>query len=110
MGGRRGLLAVGLVDCVWCGGVSALNLPLIAVAIAVTLLTVPESRDDADTGRGLRDLDISGAPLTGGALGLLVAPLIETQLPAGVRAALFVGSALAAAGVVKVARTSGDPM
>ena len=99
-----------LVDAASWRWVFYLNLPLIAVAIAVTLLTVPESRDEDDVRRSWRDLDLPGAVLAVVALGLLVVPLIETHLPAAVRAALFVGSALAALGFVRVEATGSHPM
>src|SRR3954452_8684617 len=99
-----------LVDAVSWRWVFYLNLPLIAVAMTVTVLVVPESHDESEERRGWADLDVPGAVLTAVGLGLLVVPLIETQLPVGVRAALFLASALAAAGFLRVEATRAHPM
>jgi EmrB/QacA subfamily drug resistance transporter len=97
-----------LVDSVSWRWVFYLNLPLIAIAVVVTVAGVPESRD-ADT-RGWRSLDLPGALLAALSLGLLVVPLIETHLAVGIRVAAFVGSALTAAAFVRVELTRASPM
>jgi EmrB/QacA subfamily drug resistance transporter len=99
-----------LVDAVSWRWVFYLNLPLIAVAMTVTVLVVPESHDESEERRGWADLDVPGAALTALGLGLLVVPLIETQLPVAVRAALFGASALAAAAFLRVEATRAHPM
>src|SRR4051794_21469788 len=99
-----------LVDAVSWRWVFYLNLPFIAVAMAVTLLAVPESHDESEEGRGWGDLDVPGALLTAVTLALLVVPLIETQLPVAVKVACFVASALAAAAFLRVEATRRHPM
>ena len=99
-----------LVDAVSWRWVFYLNLPLIAVAIAVTLATVPESSDAGEAGRRLRNLDGAGAALAALTLGLLVVPLIERQLAGGLRAGLFAASALGAVAFLRVEATSAHPM
>jgi EmrB/QacA subfamily drug resistance transporter len=98
----------GLVDAVSWRWVFYLNLPLIAIAVLVTLAAVPESHG-SNTG-GWRSLDLPGAVLAAVALGLLVVPLIETHLATAVRTASFVGSAGAALAFVRVELTRRDPM
>ena len=71
-----------------------LNLPLIVVAIVVTMRSVPESHDPAVRDAGLSMLDLPGAALGAGFLGLFVLPLIESRAATGVRIALFAGSAV----------------
>jgi EmrB/QacA subfamily drug resistance transporter len=97
-----------LVDSVSWRWVFYLNLPLIAIAVAVTVAGVAESRD-AGT-RGWRSLDLPGALLAALSLGLLVVPLIERQLAPGLRIAAFVASALAAIAFVRVELTRRNPM
>jgi MFS family permease len=78
-----------------------LNLPLIAVAVALTLRYVPESRDESSTGR----VDWLGAALAAvGLAGLTVALTSEPRLAAGV-----VGVSATAAFVWWQARAA-DPM
>jgi EmrB/QacA subfamily drug resistance transporter len=82
-----------LIDVASWRWVFFLNLPLIAAAVAVTTKCVPESHDPAVRKAGLAMLDLPGAALGAGFLGLLVLPLIENRAATGVRVALFAGSA-----------------
>ncbi|HET7530276.1 MAG TPA: MFS transporter [Mycobacteriales bacterium] len=101
-----------LVDAISWRWVFYLNLPLIAVAIAVTVRGVPESRDDSDGDpqRGWRSLDLPGALLAAATLGLLVVPLIETSMALGARVGLFAASAVAAVAFVRVESRRRHPM
>ena len=87
-----------------------LNLPLIAVAIMVTLKSVPESHDPAVRHAGLSMLDLPGAALGAGFLGLLVLPLIESRAATDVRIALFVGSGVLFAACLVTERRTARPM
>ena len=93
-----------------------LNLPLVAAATWVTLRHVPESREaaayavDARPCRDTRDLDLPGATLVAVALGLLVLPLIERTLPAGVRVAAVGGAVVAGAAFLFVELHTRRPM
>ena len=97
-----------LVDSVSWRWVFYLNLPLVAIAVAVTVAAVPESRD-GDM-RGWEALDIPGAALAAAALGLLVVPLIEQHLATPLRIAAFVASVATAIAFVWVEKTRRHPM
>jgi EmrB/QacA subfamily drug resistance transporter len=99
-----------LIDVASWRWVFFLNLPLVVVAVAVTLRHVPEYRDPDVRQQGLARLDLPGAALIAAALGLLVLPLIESRAGTGVRVALFAGSALAFAGFLLTEQRSAVPM
>ena len=96
-----------LVDSVSWRLVFLLNLPLAAVAVAVTLRHVPESRDPAAAARP----DVAGAVAVSTGLGALAYALIEGATGFGVveagAAALGVGALLA---FVVVERRQAHPM
>src|SRR5579875_728460 len=75
-----------LVDAASWRWVFFINLPLIAVAVAVTLRAVPESHDP-DVGRGplLPQLDLPGATLAALTLALFIVPLIESTAARALR-------------------------
>jgi EmrB/QacA subfamily drug resistance transporter len=99
-----------LIDVASWRWVFFLNLPLIAVAVAVTLKHVPETHDPAVRRHGLARLDLPGAGLIAAALGLFVLPLIESRAGTGVRLALFAAAALAFAGFLATEHRSALPM
>jgi EmrB/QacA subfamily drug resistance transporter len=91
-----------LVDAASWRWAFLINLPFIAVACAVTVYGVPESRDLTATGAGFARLDLPGAVTTAVGLGLLVYPLIER----GRYALLAAGAGLLVAFVVIEERRS----
>jgi EmrB/QacA subfamily drug resistance transporter len=99
-----------LVDAASWRWVFYLNLPVIAVAVVVTVTGVPESKDSEAGDRGWRSLDLPGAALAALALGLLVVPLIETHVATPLRIGAFVASAVAAVAFVLVELTERQPM
>jgi EmrB/QacA subfamily drug resistance transporter len=109
-GGIGPFLGGWLIDVASWRWVFLINLPLIAVAVAVTVRHVPESHDDVVRKAGLARLDLPGAALIATALGLLVLPLIESRAASGVRLALFVASAVAFIGFLVTEDRSALPM
>jgi EmrB/QacA subfamily drug resistance transporter len=102
-----------LVDAVSWRWVFFMNLPMIAVAVWVTLRHVPESRAPADPARPCatrRDLDVLGAVLVAAALGLLVVALIETAMPVAVRVACAVLAGAVAVGFFVTEQRVRQPM
>jgi EmrB/QacA subfamily drug resistance transporter len=109
-GGVGPFLGGWLIDVASWRWVFLINLPLIAVAVAVTVRHVPESHDDVVRKAGWSRLDLPGAALIAAALALLVLPLIESRAASGVRLALFVGSAIAFIGFLLTERRTALPM
>jgi len=92
-----------------------INLPVIAVAVVVTLRWVPESRATASAVdhrpcRRWRDLDVVGSVLVAATLALLVLPLIEVRLPIAVRSTSYLLAAAAAVAFVLVENRAPRPM
>ncbi|HWB65835.1 MAG TPA: MFS transporter [Mycobacteriales bacterium] len=87
-----------------------INLPLIAVAIAVTLRCVPESRDEEPGLSTLSRLDLPGAVLASGGLALLTFPLIENDAAMAVRGSLFAAAAIAGVLFVVAEHRRAHPM
>jgi EmrB/QacA subfamily drug resistance transporter len=99
-----------LIDVASWRWVFFLNLPLVVVAVAVTLKHVPESHDSAVRQHGIARLDLPGAALIAAALGLFVLPLIESGAATGVRIALFAGAAVGFGGFLLTEHRSAMPM
>jgi EmrB/QacA subfamily drug resistance transporter len=98
-----------LVDAASWRWVFLLNLPLVAVAVVVTVRGVPDVREPVATSSG-RSLDLAGAALVATALGCLVVPLIQRDLPTLAKTASYAGSAVAAIAFVVVERRASRPM
>jgi EmrB/QacA subfamily drug resistance transporter len=98
-----------LVDVASWRWVFLLNLPLVALAVVVTVRGVPESRDTQTAGDH-RSVDVAGAALLAAALTLLVIPLIQRDLSTTVRTAMYAGAVAAAIAFVAVERQVARPM
>jgi EmrB/QacA subfamily drug resistance transporter len=105
-----------LVDAASWRWVFLLNLPLVAVAVVVTIRGVPDTggeqpiRDTSQRRAWHQVLDVPGATLVALSLTLLVIPLIERDLPATTKLLFFVGAAVAAVAFVVVERRVARPM
>jgi EmrB/QacA subfamily drug resistance transporter len=105
-----------LVDAASWRWVFLLNLPLVAVAVVVTIRGVPDAGGERRAGttsarRSLhRVLDIPGAALVALSLTLLVVPLIERGLPTTTKVILLTGAAVTAVAFVVVERRVRRPM
>ena len=104
-----------LVDAASWRWVFLLNLPLVAVAVVVTVRGVPGADEAVPSGAARRPswrraLDVPGAALVALTLTLLVVPLIERELATVTKAALFAGAAVAAVAFVMVERRVPRPM
>jgi EmrB/QacA subfamily drug resistance transporter len=96
-----------LVDVASWRWVFLLNLPLVAVAVAVTLRSVPDGRAPVGV---TPSLDLPGAGLVAAALACLVVPLIQRDLPTVAKGVLYAAATGAAAAFVVVERRTAAPM
>ena len=97
-----------LLEQYWWGSTFLVKLPLAALAIALVLALVPESRDPAAP-----RLDLPGLSLSAAALGALVYTIIEAPERGWLSAATVLGLAAAAALLVAFVRreqTTAEPM
>jgi len=80
-----------LLERYWWGSVFLINVPIIVIAVAVTLAAVPESKDDAAP-----RLDLPGVFLSIAAIGALVFTIIEAPELGWLSLATLAGFGLAA--------------
>ena len=100
-----------LVDAASWRWVFLLNVPLVAVAVAVTVARVPEPVAPRAAGVARRHLDVAGAGVAVVGLGLVVFPLIEAdRLSTGSALALGAAGAVTLAGFIWLEHGRAQPM